>query len=981
MPLLRLLDTPHWDDGSAGPRVELPATLPLWLIAYLVLRDGWVERTQLAAVFWPDRADEEAQHNLRVNLHRVKQTLANRGRLHAERSRVRLEVENDVAVLRASLTANDVTGAFDGLRRPLLDTAWPHGFPALQAWLEMERAALTQAWRASMLAARDAGRLDARQSAGLAQQLLVLDPLDETAAAWRLETHLADGTPADGLRWYRSFAQRLRETLDVEPSRPLQALQQRLLALADAALPRPASGSHERFVGRAIELAQLRAMLAQPRTRWLSVVGPGGVGKTRLARELCAAGDTWVALADAGGAAQIGTRLAAALGLALPAAGDATEAALRALAAGRCRRLWFDNAEQIDGVAAWFDRIVAELPALQIVITSREPLGGTAESSYTLDGLATPPADTRDATSARAADAVAFFELRALAADPDFRLDAQLDGVLALLDRIGGWPLAIELAAAWMRAASAAEIAAELAASIDALASEYMPEDARHVSMRASIEWSWQRLMPAQRSTLAALSVFRGGFTRAAAASVAEAGAPTLAQLVARSLLRVAGGGRYELHPLLALFAAEQLAAGPQAAQAARTRHAEHFLERLAQLGAPAPEAAAQAVEADFENFVQAWRTGVECDDARRLAAAAPAWEEFCQTRGRVAEVLPLLDAALARFDQVEGPDLRQLLGAEAALRYMGGDLVRAEAAARRAWRMRRLGGAADSTLGVLNTLALVLYRRGQRRQAERFAALGLERSRRARNLPAQAGFAGSCGMIARARGDYERSQAMYAESAALFRRLGHHTGLAQTLMNLGVMHHARHDWPAAQATLEEAVRVADLHGVRATLAYALGALAWTHVGSNQPEAALHFAERALADRGAEPTAIASAHAAAARACIELDRLPCAAAHLASAAGLALATASQVQLLIIIAAHARRLLRLRRADEAAARLEFVAAHPACGAAEREAARALVAGLGLDAERVALARRGATQLTLTRLTDEVRAAAEEAVTLH
>ena len=980
--MLRLLDSPHWDDAD-GRRVELPATLPLWLIAYLVVRADWVPRTQLAAVFWPDRGDEEAQHNLRVNLHRVKQVIAGRGELHAERSRVRLEVASDVAVLRARIQCGDAAGALEAFTRPLLDGASPRGFPALESWVELERSGLTQTWRELMLSTLRDGRLEAARSAVVAQRLLAIDPCDETAAAWRLEAHLAGDGVSDGLRFYADFAQRLRDTLGVEPAPRLQALQQRLLAWATALPQRPAGGSHERFVGRALELAQLRAMLAQERTRWITIVGPGGIGKTRLARELRAPGDAWIALADAGVAAQIGPRLAAALGLSVPATRDALDVALEALADTKPRRLWFDNAEQIEGASSLFDRLVADAPTARIIVTSREPFGAASERLFRLDGMMTPPDDLRDAALAREADAVALFELRALAADPDFSLEAQLDGVLALIDRVGGWPLAIELAAAWMQACSAAEIAAELGASIELLArdTDAAASDARHASLHACIAWSWRRLAPPAQAMLASLSVFCGGFTRAAVAAVtADAGAHALVHLVAQGLVRVAGGARYELHPLVAVFAARQLVS-PVDAAATRRRHTMFFMQRLAALGQPGDAVAPVDIEADFENFAQAWHAAIDTGELRLLASAAPAWEQFCQTRGRVREVLPLINAALSAVASEASTDghnaLAQLRNVEAGLRYMGGDLERAEAAARQAWLLCEGRDDADLSLGVLNTLALVLQRRSRHDEAARFATLGLERARQSRHRVAQAAFAGTCGMLARARGDYQEAQALYAEGAELYRQLGDHAGVARTLMNLGVMHHARREWPAAQLALEDAVRVAELHDVRSTLAYALGALAWTHLGRGQPEAARHFAQRVIGDAGADSIALASAHAAAARSSIELDELAVAATQLAAAAQLALASRADAQLLVVGSAHARRLLRLQRHAEAAAHLEFVAAHPATGAAEREAARELLDGLGLDAQQSTQARRSAAQLTLTRLADEVRAAARQA----
>ena len=167
---------------------------------------------------------------------------------------------------------------------------------------------------------------------------------------------------------------------------------------------------------------------------------------------------------------------------------------------------------------------------------------------------------------------------------PDFCLTpATTPGVIQVVRLVAGQPLAIELAAAWVASMTPAEIAAELLRGIDLLASEARNIPARHRSMRATYRMSWEQLQPSEQAVQQALSAFRGGFTREAAAQVSDAGLRMLQTLIDRSLLVRAGdGGRYELHELLRQFAAEQLAANPQVEVQVRTRHAAYYLDWVA---------------------------------------------------------------------------------------------------------------------------------------------------------------------------------------------------------------------------------------------------------------------------------------------------------------------------------------------------------------------------------------------------------------
>ena len=337
------------------------------------------------------------------------------------------------------------------------------------------------------------------------------------------------------------------------------------------------------FVGRENELAELLRLLASPTSRLVTLLGPGGVGKTRLALEAAAAVEpaflngVWLAqLAGVDNPAALPWSLADAVGLALAGA-EPPEVQLLNFLRHRELLLVLDNFEHLIGKAAldlvW--RILQQAPAVKFLITSRERLNLAAEWLVDLAGLPFPAGNGRG--DAQAYPAVQLFVRRSHRVRPDFVLDAGAGEAVARICQLTeGLPLAIELAAAWMRTLPPAQIVEELARGLALLASTAHDIPERHRSMAAVFEHSWTLLDNEAQMALAQLSVFRGGFDQAAAQAVAHAGLPLLQALVDRSLLRMDDTGRFDMHPLVRQFAGDRLSQSPQAT-AARSRHAQHF--------------------------------------------------------------------------------------------------------------------------------------------------------------------------------------------------------------------------------------------------------------------------------------------------------------------------------------------------------------------------------------------------------------------
>ena len=337
-------------------------------------------------------------------------------------------------------------------------------------------------------------------------------------------------------------------------------------------------------MGREDELRLIADQLGAQGNRLLTLTGPGGTGKTRLALEVAAQlearyahGACFVACVSVTQISQLPSAIADALGL----LGHADpEQGVRDYVQGREVLLVMDNLEQLCGQNLEFvTLLLSAAPGLSCLVTSREPLRLLGESVFDLWGLPYPPSAQPDGdfTDGQLSgsdleqrvgdvdaiadfDAVRLFVQAARHAQVKFRLDADnAPGVARIAQLVVGMPLGLELAAAWTPVLTPSEIALELAQSLDAISSSNPGLPERHRSFRAVFERSWQRLSAQEQSAFERLGVFRGGFSRDAALSIAQASSGILLSLVQKSLLRRNAAGRFELHELIRQFLNEKL--------------------------------------------------------------------------------------------------------------------------------------------------------------------------------------------------------------------------------------------------------------------------------------------------------------------------------------------------------------------------------------------------------------------------------------
>ena len=410
------------------------------------------------------------------------------------------------------------------------------------------------------------------------------------------------------------------------------------------------------FVGRDAELVELARLIDDPNIRLLTILAPGGMGKTRLALELAGKyantqtsfpnGVYFVELAPLSDPANIVPAIADATGYQFQGDGREPRRQILDFLANKHLLLVIDNFEHLLDGAGLVTEILQAAPGLKILATSRIRLSQPGETLFHLSGMDFPDWETPEDALDYAA--VNLFMSSAARAQPGFELRTDnLDAVARICRLVEGMPLAIVLAAAWLALLTPEEVAAEIGESIDFLASEGGEVPERQRSIRAVFDHSWEMMNDTERAVFMQLSVFRGGFTRDAAEVIVDADLRTLMNLTNKALLRRdVNSGRYEIHELLRQYAEEQLQIAGNAYNV-RDVHCFYYMtflaEREADIKGGRQLAALNEIEADFGNIRVAWQWAVQRRQVDAIDGALECVYWFCVFRSRFQEGVELL--------------------------------------------------------------------------------------------------------------------------------------------------------------------------------------------------------------------------------------------------------------------------------------------------------------------------------------------------
>ena len=613
-------------------------------------------------------------------------------------------------------------------------------------------------------------------------------------------------------------------------------------------LPSPATT----FVGRAGELLALRALLAGG-SRLLSIVGPGGIGKTRVALQVAAeavdgTGDgVWlVELAPLADPDQVARTVAATLGV-REVAGRSMLDTLVEWVAERSLLVVLDNAEHVLAAAATVvDALLRSCPRVHVLATSREPLGVGGEQVFRLASLSVPPVGAGDPDDVGRSEAAQLFVERAGLRRPGFGLDTDnAAAVASVCTRLDGIPLAIELAAARLGPLSVAEINARLDQRLRLLTAGARTAVPRHQTLRAMVDWSYELLGAGEQLVLDRLSIFAGGWMLEAAESVASGNAidegevlDHLAALVEKSLVQAdeaLGSTRYRLLETVRQFAAERLAlrAGGET-ERTRRAHRDHFLALVetadSHLHGPDQRAWLDRLEVEFDNIRTAMAFSTadpESAEAGLRLAIGLRW--FGNVHGGV-EILDSLTLLLDRPDarQASLTRARALVVACHYLDLFGGSSRAYRGRAEEAVTIGRAGGDAEVTADALGQLFWSHV------HADDFGA-AVPLIEEAVILARAAGHPGLTARIVSYRaiirsemGDRSGAADDYAEAMSISRAIGDENRLAVVLTNLGAEGLGAGELGAARTHLEEADALArrlQLRVLSTTLGSNLGLL------------------------------------------------------------------------------------------------------------------------------------------------------------
>jgi DNA-binding SARP family transcriptional activator/tetratricopeptide (TPR) repeat protein len=618
MPLrLRLLGPPRLevDDGSF---MELPVDRPASLAYYLMGRGDWVCREELAYLYNPDADETLAFGNLRKLIHRLKQNDW-AASIETDQTRLRLMLESDVQDFRRLLAQKQFAQALEVYSGTFLEGVRFPDLTGYEAWLELERQDLAQAWRNAVL--EHARNLESNREYTEAEQWLTrltrVDPLDEDAIQALLRILRATGEQSRAIDVFEHFRTELKRELDADPLEATRALadearynQHVIQVVAKHNLPAPTT----RFVGRKRELEQLQSLIAH--NRLVTLLGLGGIGKTRLSLEIAWAqleafrdGVWFVPLAGVTSTDQVVPSIAQAVGLNLSGTTEA-KTQLQQYLRGKHLLLVVDNFEHLIEAAILLEELLELVPELHLLMTSRIALELRAETLFDVDGLSFPSEQTHEALETF--DAIKLFLERAARLSTNFTVTTgTLEAVAEISRKVQGMPLALELAATWTRSLSPLEVAQALEKDLSLLSTRGRDVPDRHRNIQAVFDYSWARLSTLEQDALARLSVFVDGFTLEAAERVAGAHLPLLLGLINHSLVRRSLEGRFDLHELVRQFANARAQARPefwQSTQERFTRYFADFLQVAWQDRGRSHQRSLLGIKPELSNVRQAWQ-------------------------------------------------------------------------------------------------------------------------------------------------------------------------------------------------------------------------------------------------------------------------------------------------------------------------------------------------------------------------------------
>jgi non-specific serine/threonine protein kinase len=858
-PLSICLFGPFAVQREGEPLPRLRSRKGHWLLALLTLRHGReVQRGWLAGTLWPDDDEADALHSLRQSLTDLRRALGTQAtRLHSPTSHTLLldlsGAYADVLTFDTLMVRGDAASLEQAValyRGPLLEGC-------LEEWVVPEREAREQSYLSAQetLAQHSLECKDFTAAVQRLRQVVALDPLRESSQRSLMQALASDGDYAAAVQVYRDLRLLLQRELNTTPDPATTALFQQIREEARRRMqPRPAlvslpSAAPHRLphpltalIGRRQEIQQVVAYLHT--ARLVTLTGTGGVGKTRLAIAVAEEmeGRWFVELAALNDPALVLPEVAERLGV-LEQPGRSLLDGVRDYLESRVLLLVLDNCEHLlEGCAQVVQQLLEASAGLRVLATSRQALGLTGETVYQVPSLSVPDVRGLEAAGKNRVgalleyEAAQLFVARAGQAQPGFVVTvgnaATIGQVCADLE---GIPLALELAAARVRAMSLDHLASRLDDRLGLLRGGNRMALPRHQTLRATLDWSYELLSGTEQALLARLSVFSGGWSLEAAEAIcAEEDMADwevldlLTSLVDKSLVLYedqSGTARYRLLETVRQYSLEKLRDSREL-ELLRARHQQFFVMLAEQaepnLRGPEQKTWYDRLETEHENLREAWDWNREAEGAEASLRLASALWRFWYMRGYLSEGRNRLVAA-QQSDSMISPTVRaRALHAAGTLALAQSDYAAAQTLLEQSVTLRRELGDREGMAHSLTNLGAIARYQGDLETARTLFEESLALRREVGDRHGIADALAWLGNLAYDQGDFTAAYPLYTESLTIYRELGNRANISNMLSSLGGIASEQRAYPQARALLEESLAISreldDRPGMVATL-------------------------------------------------------------------------------------------------------------------------------------------------------------------
>jgi predicted ATPase len=846
------------------------------LLAYLSIEVGHAHsRETLAGLLWPEQPEQTVRRNLSQALFNLRQAIhdhdAEPSFLQVTRRTVQFNPDSDHWL--DTMAFNTHIAASETHPHPRLETcqtcirrleqavelyrgSFLKGFfidhsIVFEEWflLQRERHHRLVLDALHHLTKHYERRRDYGRARRYAQRQVELEPWREQAHQQLMRLLARTGQRSAALAQYETCRRVLGEELGVKPTQETTALYSRIQAAGVTRwhnLPTQLTS----FVGRKNELAEIAERLENPACRLLTLLGPGGIGKTRLALQAATEaldrflnGVYFIPLASVSLPDFLVPTIADVLGLEFHGARKPTERLLDYLREKELL-LVMDNLEHLlQGVGLLTD-ILRNAPFVKILVTSRERLNLRAEWLLDVQGLAYP--ENGPAVEATNYSAVLLFLQNAQRARAGFALsEKNLPHVSRICQLVEGIPLGIELASTWVRTLSCGHIAEEIQRDLDFLATSLRDVPERHRSMRAIFDHSCRLLSAAEKDVFYKLSVFSGEFQPEAAEQVAGASSSHLAVLMDKSLLHQISSGRYGIHELLRQYAAEKLYETPQVAEKTQHLHSAYYASFLYQrqnsLKGIQQKAALKEITAEIDNVRTGWNWAVERGATNLIGEYLDSLYHFYNVQSWFQEgkdafeqVAVKLSASFDSDEDARTEDQNAILGKvltqQARFLFHLGHYDKAKELSQAGLAIsRRLGDWTNIAFSLLN-LGFIFHVLGEYAEAKKSNEKSLKIFR---DMGDQSGIAvcvNNLGNIARALGEYEKARQLYRECLGIRQKIKDSYGMAVALNNLGNIAEVLGEYLEARRLFQEGLTICQELGYQLGVAASLtnlGYVAW----------------------------------------------------------------------------------------------------------------------------------------------------------